>query len=72
MTKWGKLAASGYWLDPRQGFDKAYVTDATLDDLELVTHELEELPAIDAHLEDVLTRSEIELDMEVWGALLEE
>jgi hypothetical protein len=72
MTKWGKFAASGYWLDPKQGFDKAYVTDATLDDLELVTQELQELPAIDAYLDDILTRAEIELDMEVWGALLEE
>lgn len=72
MTKWGKLAASGYWLDPKQGFDKAYVTDATLDDLELVTQDLEELPAIDAQLDNVLNRHDIELDMEVWGKLLEE
>ena len=36
MTQWGKLAAGGYWLDPKQGFNKVYVTDATEDDLEMV------------------------------------
>lgn len=72
MTKWGKLAAGGYWLDPKQGFDKAYVTDATLEDLELVTQDLEELPAIDAELDNVLNRHDIALDMEVWGKLLDE
>jgi hypothetical protein len=72
MTKWGKLAAAGYWLDPRQGFEKAYVTDATEDDLELVAQDLEELQEVDAELDDILNRSEIELDMEVWGSLLQE
>ena len=36
LTKWGKLAAGGYWLNPRRMFEKAYVTDATLADLALV------------------------------------
>jgi hypothetical protein len=67
MTKWGKLAAAGYWLDPRQAFDKAYVTDATFDDLELVAHDLEELSDLDDELDDIFNRSEIELDMEIWG-----
>jgi hypothetical protein len=71
MTQWGKLAACGYWLDPKQGFDKAYVTDATEADLELVAQDLAELPAIDAELDDILHRSEVEVDMAVWGALLE-
>lgn len=71
MTKWGKLAATGYWLDPRQGFDKAYVTDATEADLELVAPSLEELPDADERLDDVLNRDQIELDMEVWGSLLD-
>jgi hypothetical protein len=72
MTPWGKLAAGGYWLDPRQGFKKAYVTDATEDDLELVAQDLEELQEVDAELDDILNRSEIELDIDVWGSLLEE
>jgi hypothetical protein len=72
MTKWGRLAASGYWLDPKEGFDKAYVTDATEEDLEFIAHHLDELPEIDASLDNILNRSEIELDMEVWGSLLEE
>ena len=71
VTKWGKLAASGYWLDPKQAFEQAYVTDATQHDLELVTHDLEELPAVDAQLDNILNRFDIELDMEVWGSLLE-
>ena len=70
MTEWGKLAATGYWLDPKQGFAKVYVTDATEDDLEMITEELRELAAIDSTLDDVLNRHAIELDMEVWGALL--
>lgn len=70
MTQWGKLAASGYWLDPKQGFEKVYVTDATEEDLELITEDLQELPEIDSALDDVLNRSSIELDMEVWGSLL--
>lgn len=72
LTQWGKLAASGYWLDPKQGFDKAYVTDATLDDLEFVAHDLEELAEVDAELDDILNRATIELDLAVWGALLDE
>jgi len=70
MTKWKKLAAAGYWLNPRKAFDAAYVTDATADDLELVAHDLAELVAVDAELDDVLNRDEIELDMEIWGELL--
>lgn len=72
MTQWGKLAASGYWLDPKQSFAKVYVTDATEDDLELVAEDLEELAQVDPILDDLLNRSSIELDMEVWGSLLEE
>lgn len=72
MTQWGKLAASGYWLDPKKGFEKVYVTDATEDDLELITEDLEELAEIDSALDDVLNRSSIEVDMEVWGTLLAE
>lgn len=71
MTKWERLAACGYWLDPKQGFDKAYVTDATEADLQLVAHDLEELSEVDASLDNILNRNEIELDMEVWGNLLE-
>ncbi len=70
MTKWGKLAAAGYWLGPRQAFEKAYVTDATYADLELVAHDLEELSERDEELDDILNRSAIELDMEVWGELV--
>jgi hypothetical protein len=70
MTQWGKLAAAGYWLDPKQGFKKVYVTDATEEDLELVTEDLEELAQLDTMLDDVLNRTSIELDMEVWGGLL--
>lgn len=70
MTKWGKLAACGYWLNPREAFDKAYVTDATPDDLELIARDLSELPAVDEQLDDILNRDDIELDMEVWGELL--
>lgn len=71
LTKWGKLAAGGYWLNPRQIFEKAYVTDATPADLVLVAERIEELP--DAHLllDDVLNRAEIEVDMEVWGSALD-
>ena len=72
MTKWGKLAASGYWLDPKQGFAKAYVTDATEDDLELIADDLEELSQVDPALDNILNRTSIELDMDVWGALLTE
>lgn len=71
MTKWEKLAAVGYWLDPKQAFEQAYVTDATIDDLSLVAEDLEELPQIDAALDNILNRHEIELDMEIWGNLLD-
>jgi hypothetical protein len=72
MTKWGKLAAGGYWLDPKQGFDKAYVTDATEADLHMVAHDLDELSLVYKGLEDILNRSDIELDLDVWGSLLQE
>lgn len=72
MTKWGKLAAAGYWLDPRQAFERAYVTDATYADLEIMAHDLDELSERDPELDDIFNRSEIELDMEVWGELLGE
>ena len=72
MTKWGKLAASGYWLDPKEAFEKAYVTDATEDDLELVAYSLDELVEADVRLDDVLNRHEIEVDMEVWGSILDD
>ena len=70
MTRWDKLAAAGYWLDPRRAFKKAYVTDATIEDLDLVAATLEELPEAAAQLDDILNRNEIELDLEVWGELL--
>jgi hypothetical protein len=68
LTKWGKLGAGGYWLNPRQTFEKVYVTDATLDDLVLVAGTVDDLP--DAHivLDDVLNRAQV--DMDVWGAAL--
>ena len=72
MTQWNRLAACGYWLDPKQGFTKAYVTDATEADLQLVAHTLAELPAIDAELDDILNREAVELDMDVWGQALTE
>ncbi|MCC9077491.1 hypothetical protein FKZ61_015425 [Litorilinea aerophila] len=71
MTRWGKFAVGGYWLDPRKMFERAYVTDATPQDLELVTEDLADLPAVDAELDNILNRADIELDMEVWGSLLE-
>ncbi len=71
LTKWGKLAAGGYWLKPRQIFEKAYVTDATPADLVLVAERLEDLP--DAHLllDDVLNRADVHVDMDVWGSALD-
>ena len=71
LTKWGKLAAGGYWLNPRKIFEKAYVTDATLADLILVAERIEDLP--DAHLllDDVLNRADVEVDLEVWGGALD-
>ncbi len=70
LTRWGKLGAGGYWLNPKRAFDKIYVTDATLDDLVLVAEQVDDLP--DAHLvlDDILNRAEVEVDMEVWGAAL--
>lgn len=70
MTKWQKLAAAGYWLNPRKAFDAAYVTDATAADLELVAHDLAELAEVDEQLDDIFNRDEIELDLEIWGELL--
>lgn len=72
MTRWGKLAAGGYWLDPRQGFKRAYVTDATEADLHMVAASLDELAEVDPALDNILNRSEIEIDLDVWGSLLEE
>jgi hypothetical protein len=72
MTQWGKFAATGYWLDPKQGFAKVYVTDATEADVELVADDLVELAQIDPTLDDILNRTTVELDMEVWGGLLNE
>lgn len=72
LTKWGKLAATGYWLDPKEAFEKAYVTDATPDDLQLVAHSLDELPQVDSELDNILNRFDVELDMDVWGSLLHE
>jgi hypothetical protein len=72
MSRWNKLAAVGYWLDPKQAFEQAYVTDATEEDLELITEDLEELPQIDAALDNILNRHEIEVDVEVWGLLLDD
>jgi hypothetical protein len=70
MTQWGKLAASGYWLDPKQGFAKVYVTDATEEDLEFIAEDLEDLSQVDPTLDDILNRKSIEVDMDVWGSLL--
>lgn len=71
VTKWGKLAAGGYWLNPKKAFKQVYVTDATIDDLAFVANRMEDLPAADRVLDDVLNRDDIQLDMEVWGSLLE-
>lgn len=71
LTKWGKLAAGGYWLDPRQMFEKAYVTDATPADLVLVAERIEDLPEAHLLLDDVLNRADVDVDMDVWGSALE-
>ncbi len=71
LTPWGKLAASGYWLEPRQLFEQIYVTDATVDDLELVTTDIRTLPQVHEWLDDILNRDQVILDMEVWGQLLD-
>ena len=68
-TKWGKLAAWGYWLDPKEAFKQSYVTDATPAHLELVASTLAELPDAAGELDNVLNRDEIELDMEIWGVI---
>lgn len=70
LTKWGKLGAGGYWLNPKRAFDKIYVTDATLDDLVLVAEQVDDLPNAHLVLDDILNRAEVEVDMEVWGAAL--
>lgn len=70
LTRWGKLGAGGYWLNPKRAFDKIYVTDATLDDLVLVAGDVNELPNAHLVLDDILNRAEVEVDMEVWGAAL--
>lgn len=72
LTQWGKFAVAGYWMEPKQLFEKAYVTDATPADLELVTRDLADLPDADLALDNILNRQEIELDMDVWGELLAE
>lgn len=70
LTKWGKLGAGGYWLNPKRAFDKIYVTDATLDDLVLVAERVGDLPNAHLVLDDILNRAQVEVDMEVWGAAL--
>ncbi len=70
LTRWGKLGAGGYWLNPRRTFEKVYVTDATLDDLALVAETLSELPNAHLLLDDILNRTQVEVDMDVWGAAL--
>ena len=71
VTKWGKLGAGGYWLTPkRKTFERIYVTDATIGDLALVAHNLDELPDADQRLDDILNRFEVPLDMDVWGELM--
>ncbi len=72
MTRWGKLAASGYWLDPKQAFEKAYVTDATLDDPGHGRPRSGRSSPGRRPTRQHLNRHEIELDMDVWGGLLEE
>ncbi len=70
LTKWGRLAAGGYWLNPKQIFEQAYVTDATPAELVLVAERIEDLPNAHLLLDDVLNRAEIDVDMEVWGSAL--
>ncbi len=71
VTKEGTLAAGGYWLDTEEPFDHVYLTDATVADLDLVVEDLAALPTVDRRLDDVLHRHEIQLDMAVWGSLLQ-
>ncbi|MBX3054394.1 MAG: hypothetical protein KF753_23170 [Caldilineaceae bacterium] len=70
LTRWGKLGAGGYWLNPKRAFDKIYVTDATLDDLVLMAERVDDLPNAHLLLDDILNRTQVEVDMEVWGAAL--
>lgn len=70
LTRWGKLGAGGYWLNPKRAFEKIYVTDATLDDLVLVAEQVADLPNAHRFLDDVFNRAEVEVDMDVWGAAL--
>ncbi len=70
LTKWGRLAAGGYWLNPKQIFEQAYVTDATPAELVLVAERIEDLPNAHLLLDDVLNRAEVDVDMEVWGSTL--
>lgn len=65
------IAASGYWLDTEEPFAHVYVTDATVADLELVADDVTVLPTIDRRLDDVLHRHDVQLDMAVWGSLLQ-
>jgi hypothetical protein len=71
VTADGALAASGYWLDTEEPFAYVYITDATTADLELVAEDVVALPVVDRRLDDVLHRHDIQLDMEVWGSLLQ-
>jgi len=71
VTKEGALAASGYWLDTEEPFAYVYVTDATVADLDLVAEDVAALPNVDRRLDDILHRHEIQLDMAVWGSLLQ-
>ena len=47
MTKWRKLACRRLLAGSKEAFERAYVTDATEADLELVAEVLEELPEKD-------------------------
>jgi hypothetical protein len=69
ITKWGKLAARGYWIKGGKPFKRVIVTDATVDDLDLVTEHIDELPEAARQLDDILNRFDVELDMDVWGEL---
>jgi hypothetical protein len=70
VTESNALAAGGYWVDGDEPFAHVYVTDATVADLELVAEEIAALPTVDRRLDDVLHRHDIQVDMDVWGNLL--
>jgi len=72
VTQWGKLGARGYWVDTGKPFQRVFVSDATPDDLDLVTEDIATLPDVDRQLDNVLNRDAIQLDMEVWGDLFTE